>query len=281
MRPDAAFFAAIFTLSVAAAPLAAPGFSPPLDQKLLHVTTEERTDSASTERYRLERTLQFSRRDTGFAVVVRPMLAGSATGRSASLFRAGMSGLNGKFFTIRLDAQGLPTSVDEEDGVWAAFIGGIDLMAANTAAPKPGDTPGAHSIAAGLKKLPQSVRFSMLRSLLPPVVGPRVAASDIGTTRPVTIVAATPSGAPLKLMGEESYRQDASGFLVITTHAQGTLAASGTQPAAHVATDRVQRIDPRTGLIMAGKEQRKTTIGSAGSATHSTTTTSTALMLVS
>lgn len=270
-------------LFLTAATLASPpGFAPPLDQKLSYVRTEERSDPSGKVLFRIERSLIFARRNNGWTVTIRPIAEQAPTGgRAAGLIAAGLSGLKGKTVIMALDAHGSVTGIEDEDTVWGAFLSGITALVARAPTPKVGQPAQPQQIDGTLKSLPRANRFSLLKSLLPPIVAPGVGDAEIGTTRPVTMSAVAPSGAPTKLTGDERYQSAGDGLLIIETRVQGDIPASGAVPAAHIVAERVQRIDRRSGLIVESRERRETTIGNGRSAARSVTVTMGKLRLVS
>lgn len=282
MQRNAALALLSILLLVAASPPPPAGFNPPLNRQFRHIKTEERSDPSGKQSYRLERSLTFAARDDGIIVTVRP-ISGTLpqSSQPSTLFATGLGNLFGQTIVLRLDRQGTPTGIDDEAAVWSALLEGIGRVVGQARPPRSGQPPPPRQIAAALAALPPTSRFALLRGLLPPIIGPRLSADDLGATKPVTITARSPAGAPIMLVGEEQYRQASDGFIVIETRASGDFPASGVQPAAHVVTERFQRIDPRTGLIMEGRERRETTLGTGAAAPRSLVIASAKLQLVS
>ncbi len=270
MGRSAALALAPLLLLAATSPPPPIAFNPPLNRPFTHIKTEERSDPSGKQRYRLERRITFSSRGDGLVVTVRPISGTApASGQPAGLFAAGLRDLFGRAIVMRLDPQGAPSSIDDEAAVWSALVKGINRVVGHARPPRPGEPQQPRQVAAALAALPPAGRFALLKGLLPPIVGPRLTEAELETTRPVTIAANSPTGAPVRLSGEEHYRQADGGFVVIETRASGDVPASGALPAAHIVTERFQKIDQRTGLIVEGRERRETTLGSGAAAPKS------------
>lgn len=232
-------------------------FNPPLDRDFAYVTEQVRSDPDGERRYRIERTLRFSRDGNGlFADLTLDRIVGDGGGEGA-MFERALSGLKGRRVRYRLTPQGRLVSIDGIDGLWSALVGGM--------LPDATGTRGA-GLVASLGAAPPAQRQAMFWSMLDPIVLSALAADGPYALRPVSMPGRAPGGGAATLVGTERLERIDQGMLQLTRMVRGSAPApASAQPGPATMIDReretITTLDPQTGLLAQSTEHSSVRIG--------------------
>lgn len=242
----------MFDLIVASALVQSALFNPPLDRSLVHVTEQTLRDASGERTYRVERSLRFSRDESGlFADLTLVTIEGAADGAG---FERGLSGLKDRTIRYRLDTQGRLLAIQEMDGHWAAFSAGLVDASAPEVAKRAIDA---------LRAAPPVQQRAMLWSMIEPILLADIAAQTPYRLRPVSQPGRAPFASGAMLAGTESLSQLGDGSIELRRLVSGTHDAPLGQAPQTVERDRETRIimDPATGLLTRSLEVTRTRIG--------------------
>lgn len=238
-------------------------FNPPIDRPLTQITEQVHADAAGERRYRVERTLRFSRDADGlFADLTLIRTDGQADDQR---FERGLAGLKGRTIRYRLDAQGRLTTIPGMEGHWAAFSAGL----AESAAPAAG-----MRIISALRGAPPAQQRAMLWSMVEPLILADIAAQSPYRLRPVSQPGRPPFATGAVLSGTESLSHSADGSAELRRIVRGSHRApidrtGGTEAVERERETRIT-LDSATGLLERSVEVTRTRIGTAE---HVVTTT--------
>lgn len=263
-----------------AAPVAAQ-LAPHAGQSFRVSLVDQRSDGGATRQFSAERTVVFHPLADGFAIDVTTVPASvTDVAPDSRMFAAGMAALAGRTIRFRVDGQGALKSIDDEDAIWDAFCAAIEAMGqTGKRITKP--LPRATAMALPMRDAPPAVRRAMLFSMVAPLIAGPLADEVPGTTRAVSLPVRAPTGMISQLIGVQHVSVDGNGALLITTDAEGELAAwhdsAPSSPKARVKLNRVVRIDRSTGLVLETRERRETVIGNGKGAPRSVSLSKTLL----
>jgi len=231
-------------------------FHPPLGVPLSYVSRADRTIGGKTAHFESRRRITFTREGDGFiATIVFERASNDAGGDVAAMFDSAMASFADRRIALHLDAAGAVTAVEDSEGLWTALCDAIAALPGDA-----GQRARAARFAGALRALPPPQREKMLGSLVEPLIAGADAGLVPSGPEPVTLPARPPAPAGTALPGTQTVTRDSRGMLDIHISASGDVAAAdGTT--AHVVTDRNRVIDPATGLVLAARDHRTTTIG--------------------
>ncbi|WP_337848093.1 hypothetical protein [Sphingomonas sp.] len=246
--------------AIALASQATGSFAPPIDRPITVRIETVRTQDGTTRRFTGQRTLRFAATDTGYRVAVTLDAADPAEAESdpAGLLRAGFARLAGRIITLSLGPDGTVTAIADSDTVWRALTDGIAAMApSGTDADTRQRAAQVRAIAAALAAQPEPARRSALATLVAPLIAPHlvVEAASPGPPRTVQLPATSPFGRA-ELTGLRTVRQR-DAMVELSLSATGAVGVSGSagEVRATVAIERLQRVDPATGLVIVSRER--------------------------
>lgn len=246
-------------------------FAPPTGVPLL-VTTEHHSDIAGTERrYQLRRLIRFTRTGDGYRAEVRVLHPSTDADASVSgMVDAGFAALAGRTLVFHLDSAGTVNRIDDMAALWERLCEGIATM---VAARKPLEPQArkalAQSIATPLRSLGDDRRLAMLSTLVSAIVASE-APEPGGALTPVRLPGVSPLGQKLTLEGMRATTALEGGEVQSVTRASNQGGASGSE---RIELERLQRFDPRTGLITLTSDTSRTRVGSGDGAREGVRTT--------
>jgi hypothetical protein len=246
---------------------ATAAFHPPLGVPLAYVSREDRVIGGRTMHFESHRRITFARDGDGFVATIRfERAANDAGGDVAAMFQAAMASLADRPVTLRLDAAGTVTAVDDAEATWAALCDAIAQLPGTA-----NQREHAAAFAGALRTLPEARRAGMLGSLVAPLIAGDQASLVPGSTQPAELHARPPIPRNTTLKGVQTVTRDADGRLVLHVHAAGQAPAAD-DTSAQVAADRDRVVDSATGLVLATHDRMSTTIGEDDVTTDTRTT---------
>ncbi len=249
--------------------------APVPDKPYRHVLIEERSDERGMQRFVSERRLVFHPLPTGFALDLTILDASAPTNGSGAMFAAALAGLKGRTVRFLLDQEGRIISIDDAAAVWAALCAAVDRAAAASPPASAARQRAADAMAAAFRTLPANRRQDMLSSLVNATLAGALAARLPVEDGAISISARSPTGMPVALPGRETVRIIDDRTILITTTAQGDMAAplpEATGPS-RISVTITKRVDRAAGLILESREQRETTLGAGPTLRRSTSLT--------
>ena len=244
------------------------------------ILVEERRDDRGVQRFVSERRLVFQALATGIALDLTITSNTAPQGGPGAMFAAAMSGLKGRTIRFLLDADGQVTGIDDEDAVWSALCDAIDRAADATVTGSPARDRAARSMAAAFRSLPADRRRAMLTSMATPALAGSLASQQRERDVAISLPARSPTGATAMLPGREMVRLVGDRTIIITTMAEGDVAApdAASVGTAHIKVSITRMIDQSAGLMLESREERETTIGQGADARRSSSVSTSRLI---
>lgn len=260
-----------------AAQAGSAAFAPPLDRPLRAVTEAVRTDAGITRRFINKRRIVFRREGQGYRADVTIESGAPAMASDddpAAMFRAGFARIAGRTVVLRLDPAGRVTAIDDQAGMWRAFLDGIAALAPAGSDELSRKRAGRiRAIHAALAPMPPERQRATLASLVEPLIAADIAAAGETPPRAVRVPAASPFGT-VQLDGVRAVRRVA-GMLEVSVTADGAVSLAGPDGPVQgrMSLETLRRIDPRTGLVTEHRDSVRTRMPDGSVAAERATTT--------